>query len=106
MRGFRFIQWFCPLCELRFIKRLCNFFKPSNHIYSTITYSEEHSRKYSSVGQLLVKYLCRAEDVSGGLCCNAMLSVNVLVQVIIEFAFMPHIVCIIYPAFQYYENVS
>ena len=47
----------------RFIKRLCNFYKPSNHLYSVIVYSEEHSRKYSSVGKLLVKYLCRAEDV-------------------------------------------
>ncbi|KAL5486702.1 hypothetical protein EMCRGX_G019218 [Ephydatia muelleri] len=43
----------------KFLKRLCNFYKPSNHIYSSIPYSEENSRRYSHVGQELVKYFCQ-----------------------------------------------
>ena len=58
-----FAQYNIYFLPSRFIKRLCNFYKPSNHLYSVIVYSEEHSRKYSSVGKLLVKYLCRAEEV-------------------------------------------
>ena len=63
---------------IRFIKRLCNFYKPSNHLYSVIVYSEEHSRKYSSVGKLLVKYLCRAEDVCLNLSLSLSLSLSLL----------------------------
>ena len=52
------------VCTCRFIKRLCNFYKPSNHIYSNIPYNETNSKRYSSVGQKLVKYLCGAEEVN------------------------------------------
>jgi len=50
----------------RFIKRLCNFYKPSNHLYSIISYSESNSRRFTSVGQQLVRLLCRAEESSTG----------------------------------------
>ena len=53
------------LSFFRFIKRLCNFFKPSCHVFSTIPFSEVHQKKYSTVGKLLVKYLCSAEEVRG-----------------------------------------
>ena len=49
------------LCHHRFLKRLCNFYKPSNHLYSSISYSEENSCRYSHVGQELVKYFCQVE---------------------------------------------
>ena len=56
------MEYYFPPCS-RFIKRLCNFYKPSNHIYSHIVYSEANSKRYSSVGQKLVKYLCRVQEV-------------------------------------------
>ena len=47
----------------RFIKRLCNFYKPSNHLYSVIQYTEVNSRRYTPVAQQLIRYLCRMEEV-------------------------------------------
>ena len=53
---------FNVLC--RFIKRLCNFFKPSGHLFSMIRFSEANQKKFSTVGKLLVKFLCCIEEVS------------------------------------------
>ncbi len=37
---------------------------PSKHLYSTIIYNEFNTKRFSSVGQEVVKFLCRVEDVS------------------------------------------
>ena len=48
------------------MKTLTNFYKPSNRLFSSIVYSEKHSKKYSSVAVELVKCLCKIEVVSEG----------------------------------------
>ena len=47
----------------RFIRSLTNFFKPSCHQFSSIVYSLTNSKRYSSVGLQLIKYLSKMEGV-------------------------------------------
>lgn len=68
----------------KFLKRLCNFYKPSNHLYSSISYSEENSCRYSHVGQELVKYFCQVEGTSGYLGELITVIVNELGQVTVS----------------------
>ncbi len=48
----------------RFIRTLTNFYKPNNRQFSAIVFSNKNSRKYSSVGLQLIKYLSKVESVS------------------------------------------
>ncbi|CAI8054557.1 Rapamycin-insensitive companion of mTOR [Geodia barretti] len=46
----------------KFVKRLCNFFKPSGHLFALIRFSEANQKKFSTVGKLLVKFMCCVEE--------------------------------------------
>jgi len=48
----------------RFIKRLTNFFKPSNYIFTIIQYSAQNIKTYSVIGCSLVNFLIKTPEVS------------------------------------------
>ena len=48
----------------RFIKRLTNFFKPSNYIFTMIQYSVVNAMTYSVIGCSLVNFLIKTVEVS------------------------------------------
>ena len=49
---------------LKFIKKLLEYFKPTNKLYSEVDYGRSHGRKLSVVGCQLVDYLQEADEVS------------------------------------------